>query len=174
MNMCESAAAVSGVWRAAWLAASLLFWQPEAAQAQQVPAKSEPDLSVVPEADVLRPESITIGRYPTGCILETMPLFRGKSLFRGKGGPELRKYIQQQVRWPREAEMICVEGSVYAKFTIDTTGQVCNARIVKGLQPYFDAEALRVIRALPGFTPAKQGNKPVSVEMTVPVQFKIR
>lgn len=160
-------AAASRSWRAAVVAAGLLLL-PAAARSQHRHSKAEPDLSVVPHIEALRLQSIEATTRPTGCILETIPLLKGKK------STALKAYIQQQVRWPREAGMICVEGHVYARFTVDTTGQVRDVRIVKGLHPYFDAEVVRVIMALPSFTPAKQGNKPVSMEMTVPVEFKIR
>lgn len=93
--------------------------------------------------------------------------------FREKGSVELIAYIQQQLRWPAKTHKL-PQGRVFVSFVVDTTEQVRDTRIMKGLHSYFDAEVLRVIRALPGFTPARQGTKPVSVEMTVPVEFKIQ
>ena len=81
--------------------------------------------------------------------------------------------MQQQVRWPAEVRDL-PNGRLFATFMVDPAGQVCDARIICGLHPLIDAEVLRVVRALSGFTPARQGNKPVSMDMTVPVEFKIR
>lgn len=103
-----------------------------------------------------------------GNVSEKMPSFRGG------GMREVVAYVQQQVRWPREAGRICVEGRIYASFTVDSTGKVRDARIVKSLQSYFDAEVLRVIRTLTGFEAGQQNGKPVAVTLTVPVLFKIQ
>lgn len=67
-----------------------------------------------------------------------------------------------------------VEGKIFAAFTVATNGRVRHPRIVKGLQPRFDAAVLRVLRALPRFTPGTQNGRPVPVVMTLPVTFQLK
>lgn len=153
-------------WRAAFVAA-LLVLLPVTARAQHAERETEPDLSVVPEAEALRPVPALSWSDASIIIFDTAPTFRG-------GGPtKLVAYIQQQLHWPVAASNLPT-GRIFASFWIDAAGQLRNFRIVRGLHPLLDAEVLRVISKLTGFTPAKQGAKPIAVEMTIPVEFKIR
>jgi TonB family protein len=90
--------------------------------------------------------------------------------FEGGGASEIVAYIQQHVKYPG---IECVYGRVFASFTIDSTGHVQNPTIVKSLSPSADAEVIRVIKTMDGFTPGTQNGKPVNVTMTVPISFKI-
>lgn len=63
-------------------------------------------------------------------------------------------------------------GIVFVGFIIDTTGRVQDARILQGLHPALDAEALRLANLLNGhFTPARNNNRPLAVSFTLPVHF---
>ncbi len=88
--------------------------------------------------------------------------------FHGGGNREIVDYIQRNLHYQPGFP----EGRLFAKFTIDSTGRVLNPSIVKSLAPAADAEAIRVIKTLNGFTPGKQNGFPVNVEYTVPVTFK--
>ena len=104
-----------------------------------------------------------------GVVVEQMPTFRGGSNL------ELVKYIQQQIVWPvtKYGKMVQTEGRIFASFTVGVDGKVHDPKIVKGLQPLFDAEVLRVLRAMPSFRPGRQNGKPNAVSMVVPVSFKL-
>ncbi|MDO7850356.1 energy transducer TonB [Hymenobacter convexus] len=104
-----------------------------------------------------------------GAVIEKMPSFRGG------GNREVVKFIQQQVVWPRQdGKIVQAQGRVFASFTVDASGRVCHPKIVKSLQPFFDAEVLRVLRIMPNFKPGRQNGKPVAVDMVVPVTFKMK
>ncbi|MDO7845118.1 energy transducer TonB [Hymenobacter sp. M29] len=104
-----------------------------------------------------------------GAVIEEMPSFRGG------GNREVVNYIQQQVVWPRQdGKIVQAQGRVFASFTVDASGRVCHPKIVKSLQPLFDAEVLRVLRIMPNFKPGRQNGKSVAVDMVVPVTFKLK
>jgi len=88
----------------------------------------------------------------------------------GGGIAEIMAYIQQHVKRPTD---ISSEGRVFVSFVVGKEGIVRDTKIVKGLNPWLDAETLRVIQALPTFTPGRQGGQPVAVSFTVPVTFRI-
>ena len=104
-----------------------------------------------------------------GVVVEQMPTFRGGSNL------ELVKYIQQQIVWPvtKDGEMVQTEGRIFAFFTVGVDGKVHNPMMMKGLQPLFNAEVLRVLRAMPSFRPGRQNGKPNAVSMVVPITFKL-
>ena len=84
---------------------------------------------------------------------------------------EVRKYIADNIRYPDEPGCEDIEGVVYVQFRVDTLGNVSDVRLLRGLHPLFDAEAVRVVKTLPQFKPASLGNKPVSITHAVPVKF---
>ncbi|WP_460617011.1 energy transducer TonB [Hymenobacter ruber] len=103
-----------------------------------------------------------------GVVVEQMPSFRGGS------NREMVQYIQKQIIWPlKNGEMIQAEGKVFASFNVGADGRIRDPKIVKGLQPLFDAEVLRVLRAMPDFIPGRQNGKPTVVGMVVPITFKL-
>ena len=90
-----------------------------------------------------------------------------------KGGiREVISYIEQHLQWPTGTEMLDAEGRVYVSFVVDSVGYVGRASVLKGLHPLLDAEALRVVRALPRFQPGRQDGRPVAVSFTIPVTFR--
>jgi len=96
--------------------------------------------------------------------VDEMPVFK-------QGGQEdMQKVLARNVRWPAEA--MEVEGRVFVNFIIDKTSRLREAKVLKGLHPAIDAEALRVVRLLDGqFTVGRQNKRPVHVYLTVPVTF---
>lgn len=57
------------------------------------------------------------------------------------------------------------------RFTIDAEGKQQNVRVVKGFDPYADAEALRVVSLLKSWTPGTKNGKPAAVEYNIPIMF---
>ncbi len=96
-----------------------------------------------------------------------------KPSFEGGDANAFVKYVQQNIKYPDNALENDVEGKVTVNFVVDANGNVRNARVVKGVDPELDAEALRVVSAAPAWTPAKQGGKNVPVNCSIPVTFKI-
>ena len=93
-------------------------------------------------------------------VAETMPSFEG-------GESALFAYIAKNIRYP-ETE---VQGKVYVSFVIDRKGKVRDAIVFKGVGKELDAEALRVVRAMPLWKPGMQDGAPVNVKMTLPIVF---
>ena len=91
----------------------------------------------------------------------------------GGGGPSaVVAYLQQRVRWPDDSGLEDAEGRVFVSFTVDTTGQVYDARSIKSLHPLLDAETLRVVQTLPKLTPGRQNGRLVKVSLAVPITFR--
>ena len=99
-------------------------------------------------------------------VTETMPQFPG-----GQG--VMMKYLAANIKYPASAVKAKKQGRVIIAFVIQKDGSVTNARIVKSVDPELDAEALRIVKAMPNWTPGTQDGKPVNVRYTIPVVFSL-
>ena len=99
-------------------------------------------------------------------VTETLPQFPG-----GQG--VMMKYLAANIKYPASAVKAKKQGRVIVAFVIQKDGSVTNARIVRSVDPELDAEALRIVKAMPNWTPGTQDGKPVNVNYTIPVVFSL-
>ena len=99
-------------------------------------------------------------------VVEKMPEFPG-------GVQELLGFLSKTIKYPAEAEKAGTQGRVIATFVVRKDGSISDARVVKSVDPLLDAEALRVINAMPAWIPGTQNGKPVNVKYTVPISFRL-
>ena len=99
-------------------------------------------------------------------VVEVMPQFPG-------GVQELFSFLSKTVKYPAEAEKAGTQGRVIATFVVRKDGSISDVHIVKSVDPLLDAEALRVINAMPAWTPGTQNGKPVNVKYTIPITFRL-
>ena len=99
-------------------------------------------------------------------VVEKMPEFPG-------GVQELLGFLSKTIKYPVEAEKAGKQGRVLATFVVRKDGSISDARVVKSVDPLLDAEALRVINAMPAWIPGTQSGKPVNVKYTVPISFRL-
>ena len=99
-------------------------------------------------------------------VVEQMPEY--------PGGPKaLMEFLNNNVQYPAEAEKAGIQGRVIATFVVEKDGSISNAKVVKSVDPLLDAEALRVIGAMPNWKPGMQNGKVVRVKYTVPLSFHL-
>ena len=99
-------------------------------------------------------------------VVETMPEFPG-------GQAELFKYLGKETRYPQDALEKEVQGTVYVTFVVAKDGSITDVGILRGVFPSIDAEAVRVVRSMPLWTPGTQQGKPVNVKYSMPIKFAI-
>lgn len=99
-------------------------------------------------------------------IPEVLPIYLG-------GHEALMKYIQQNIKYPKEAQAKGIQGRVVVQFVVNKDGSISDAKVVKAVDPQLDAEALRVVNAMPNWTPGKNKGEPVNTRFTIPVVFKL-
>ena len=99
-------------------------------------------------------------------VVEEMPKFPG-------GQIEMLQYLAKSLQYPEEAEKAGKQGRVIATFVVEKDGSITNARVVKSVDPLLDAEALRVINAMPKWNPGKQNGLAVRCKYTVPLTFHL-
>ena len=107
-------------------------------------------------------------------IVEDMPIFMPeKCKTEEEGKLELQKYLAANTKYPNIARENGIQGKVYVSFVVNSKGKVTKVKIARGVDPALDKEALRVVKSLPNFSPGKQRGKPVRVNYTVPINFKL-
>lgn len=99
-------------------------------------------------------------------VVEQMPSFPG-------GISGLRTYLNQNIRYPAEAQETCAQGRVVVSFVVGKDGHISDVTVLRSVDPSLDKEAVRVIRNMPRWTPGKQGGEPVRVRYNVPVSFRL-
>lgn len=124
-----------------------------------------PSEGTSPEVAVVGYESAEAGQVFD--VVDQMPEYPG-------GTAELMKFLSQNLKYPKEAEAAKEEGRVIVTFVVETDGRVSDARVVKGVSPLLDAEALRVVQAMPAWTSGRQNGEAVRVKYTIPVTFKLQ
>ena len=88
------------------------------------------------------------------------------------GGEEaMGEFFSQNVKVPVKARQARVSGDVVVQATVDSSGKLINPSIAKGLTPECNAEALRVVQAMPAWQPATRRGVPVAILVQVPVPF---
>jgi protein TonB len=98
-------------------------------------------------------------------IVEDMPQFNGGDM------SEFWKYAMKNIRYPEVAAENGVSGTVYMQFMVNKNGDVVNVKVIKGVHPDLDDEAIRVIKNSPRWTPGKQRGRAVPVIMSLPMKF---
>ena len=100
-------------------------------------------------------------------IPEEMPEFPG-------GINELMKFLQENMKYPEDATKEGKQGRVIVRFVIDKDGTISDATVLRSVYPSIDAEALRVVNAMPKWTPGKVKGAPVRVKYTLPLVFSLQ
>ena len=128
---------------------------------EQVPEVAEVQLKA---SDATAPADTT--KNVVYDVTETMPQFPG-------GQEMMMKYLAANIKYPASAVKAKKQGRVIVTFVIQKDGSVTKARIARSVDPELDAEALRIVKAMPNWTPGTQDGKPVNVKYTIPVIFSL-
>ncbi len=132
------------------------------------PAQEEEDDTVNEEAhnSLVVPTDSLKAHFIFGDVEEIQPSFRG-------GNNALKEYLRQNVVYPEQARKDSVEGRVVVSFVIEKDGSITKPAVVRSLHPLLDAEALRVVAAMPKWSPGMTMGKQVAVKYNLPVTFKL-
>lgn len=100
-------------------------------------------------------------------IVEKMPQFPG-------GEKAINEFISKTLQYPVIAQENGIQGKVVCSFIINQDGSVTDAEVISGVDPSLDREALRIVSAMPKWTPGTQRGKAVRVKYTMPVTFTLQ
>ena len=140
----------------------------------------EDEINQNTEIDIRPPEEVSydievVDETEIFVVVEEMPIFRPdicKTM--AEGNIELNKHIQKSIKYPVLAQENGISGRVFVKFIVGRNGKVKNVEILRGIDPYLDKEAIRVIRNLPDFAPGKQRGVPVQVTYSTAINFVLQ
>lgn len=90
------------------------------------------------------------------------------------GNSAMLKHIERELRYPRDAAELLLQGMVYLNLDIDSTGKLTLATIGRGLYPQLDAEALRLVHTFPDWIPAMENGHPEASTLWLPISFSLR
>ena len=100
-------------------------------------------------------------------IVEEQPEFPG-------GMAECYKWIGKNLNYPTISAENGVQGRVTVNFVVNADGSIVDVKVLRGVDPYLDKEAIRVVSKMPKWKPGKQRGKPVRQQYTLPVMFRLQ
>jgi TonB family protein len=145
-----------------------------------IPAKVVPVISIIPEPEPFYPIGCC-GYYPPDCptydtvktpsdfvlqFAEIMPEFPG-------GSQSMLEFIQNNLNYPDLAKENNIEGKVYLKFIVRSTGEIDNIQIARGIHEVLDTAAIELVKKMPRWNPGVQNGKTVSVYMIIPIVYRL-
>ena len=101
-------------------------------------------------------------------------LVEEKPMFQGGDANNFSRWVSQNLEYPELAKENGVSGRVMVQFTVNPDGSVSDVKVLRGVDSSLDAEAVRVIRNSPNWTPGKQRDRAVKVTYQFPVIFQLR
>ena len=108
------------------------------------------------------------GREKIYEVVEVQPEFPG-------GMKEMMKYIQSNLKYPEAARAAGAEGKAFVQFVVKADGSISDVQVMRSTgNESLDAEALRVVKAMPKWRPAMNKGKAVNVKFVLPVVFKLQ
>lgn len=100
-------------------------------------------------------------------VAEVMPEFPG-------GMPKLMDFISKNIQYPVEAQKAGTQGRVTIQFVVSAEGDIVNPKVLRGVDPLLDAEAIRLTTIMPKWKPGTQRGQAVNVRYTIPVMFRLQ
>lgn len=116
----------------------------------------EPTLEMLPQQD-----------DPIHNVVDVMPNFPG-------GESKMMEYLYKNVKYPLEAQRKSIEGRVIVSYVVEKDGSITNVQVVRSAEASLDKEAVRVVEAMPKWTPGKLKGEIVRVKYTLPVQYRLQ
>ncbi|MCR6508338.1 M56 family metallopeptidase [Bacteroides sp. KH569_7] len=101
-------------------------------------------------------------------IVEHMPEFPDG------GVSALMEYLRENIKYPEAAMKKGTQGRVIVQFVVEKDGSIANAKVLHGVDPELDKEAVRIVSVMPKWKPGMQRGQAVNVKYTVPIMFRLQ
>lgn len=103
---------------------------------------------------------------PIFTVVEKLPEYPG-------GNEAMGKFLADNIKYPENARKNGIQGKVFVTYVVEKSGKVTNIRVLKGVNEELDQEAMRVIGEMPNWKPGTEKGKPVRVQFTLPIDYKL-
>ena len=100
-------------------------------------------------------------------VVEQNPQFPG-------GDAALMAWLTKNLKYPSVAQENGIQGRVMVSFVVNKDGSIVDPKIIRSVDPSLDKEAIRVVSAMPKWTPGRQRGKTVRVKYSLPVTFRLQ
>ncbi|MBN1415328.1 MAG: TonB family protein [Bacteroidales bacterium] len=135
-------------------------------EVKEVVAEAPPEEIKIDEEKVT--EEIQEEDEPPFIIVEENATFKGGDV------NSFRSWVQQNIVYPPIAAEAGISGKVFVQFCVNSKGQVCDVKVLRGVHPELDKEVIRCINSSPAWIPAKQGGKAVKQQFVMPIMFQLQ
>lgn len=142
-------------------------------ESKEVPVENNSTLNVTLNADAAELSEVVVVGYGEGKDEEDKPLTTFDMAEPAGGRRAFKKYLADKMVYPQEALDHKIEGRVTVQFTVETSGQVSNFNVVKGLGYGCDDEVIRLIKEGPRWSPMKRDDEPVRGRVRVRMRFTL-
>ncbi|SJM17819.1 M56 family metallopeptidase [Porphyromonas gingivalis] len=146
---------LSGKWLWAGNAVSEVREVVAAVASNPIPLSDAPDITLQQDEDPVYSEVDTPASFPGGIS-------------------KLMHFLSKNLKYPEQSAKNGIEGKVVVSFVVEKDGRLTNIQIEKSVAPELDAEAIRVISAMPKWNPGKQKGKTVRTSVAQPVRFRLK
>lgn len=123
-----------------------------------------------PKSEPVRP---IMAHFADSTDVVPFPRAEDKPTFKGGDANKFSAWVSKNLRYPKAAAKAGIQGRILVQFDICADGKVRNIKVVNGVSPELDAEAVRVISASPDWKPGYVDGKPVNVQFLFPVIFQL-
>ncbi len=123
------------------------------------------------------PDQIEVAKSNDNVVQEEEQVFfvvEESATFLGGDLNSFREWVLKNTVYPQVAQENGIAGKVIVQFCINHKGEIADVKVIRGVDPALDEEAIRVIKSSPKWSPGKQGGKPVKQLFTMPVSFVLQ
>jgi protein TonB len=99
-------------------------------------------------------------------VVEQNPEFEG-------GYAAMVNFIKTNMKYPAAARRMEIEGTVHVSLLVSKSGEISEVKVLKGIHPDCDKEAVRVVSMMPRWKAGKQNGRPVHVRFILPLKFRM-
>ncbi len=125
------------------------------------------------EERIRRGIETVVNANPEENIYSVFDVDKRPEFFHGDESTFLNRWVYSYLKYPDIPLAQGIQGKVIVEFIVEANGEVTNVKVVKSVDEYLDAEAVKVVSASPKWTPGVLGGKKVRVKYSIPVEFRL-
>lgn len=85
----------------------------------------------------------------------------------------MMNFIKNNLKYPQQARETGTQGKVFVSFVVEKDGSLTDVKVLRDIGSGCGEEAVRVVKSMPKWQPAKQRGKPVRMQFNLPVAFTL-